>query len=152
MMHTKKFCNRDWILSQFLQWYFNYWIIWEQSSLWKELAYTLKEMLHLWCQVRKKHQQLTQKETSARAVFPSPKWGSLGQTKAKSWSLWFAFFKVSPFCFLHPCPFKYFPTSDSHYFPLVKAEKNCMSCRLDYILGLPGGTSGKEPTCQWRLT
>ena len=152
MMHTKKFCNRDWILSQFLQWYFNYWIIWEQSSLWKELAYTLKEMLHLWCQVRKKHQQLTQKETSARAVFPSPKWGSLGQTKAKSWSLWFAFFKVSPFCFLHPCPFKYFPTSDSHYFPLVKAGKNCMSCRLDYILGLPGGTSGKEPTCQWRLT
>lgn len=60
--HTKEFCNMNWILPQFLQWYFNYWITWEQSSLWKKLAYALKEMLHTWCHVEKKHQQLTQKD------------------------------------------------------------------------------------------
>ena len=115
-------------------------VIGSSETLWKELAYALKEMLHLWCQAEKKHQQLTQKETSAKAVFPSPKWGSVGQAKAKSWSLKFAFFKISPFCFLHSCPFEYLPTSDDHYFPLVKAGKNCMSCSLDYILGFPVGT------------
>ena len=49
------------------------------------------------------------------------------------------------FLFSSSLSFRVLSHSDNHYFLLVKAGKNCMSRRLDYILGLPSGTSGKEP-------
>lgn len=97
MNHTKEICNLNWILSRFLQWYFNYWITWEQSSLGKMSASAFKKMLHIWRQVEKKYQQLIQKDFWTDCFsFTQTRITRSGPGK-KSQNLCFASFKSSTF-------------------------------------------------------